>query len=186
VRRARPIALVAIALLAALLAAPTGVLAAGPVTVTGTVVRDGLPVTGASVTVSVVGGDLVASATTDETGAFTADIEALAGDQVSVSAKGQTFQSEPDARGCVHFETPTGSLAATLDTLPPGPLEVTLDQLVTSTVCGTTATPRVTPPATDAIAAPRPGSASRGGLLLALGVLALAGTASLLVASRRR
>ena len=56
-RRARLALLVPVALLAALLAMPAGVLAADPVIVTGTVVRDGQPVTGVRVTVNVAGDD---------------------------------------------------------------------------------------------------------------------------------
>ena len=61
-----------------------------------------------------------------------------------------------------------------------------LDQLVTSTVCSATATPRLTPPSTDALVALRGGSASGAGIVLVLGALALAGTGSIVVASRRR
>lgn len=184
-RRPRLACLAPAALLAALLAMPTGVLAADAVTVTGTVVRDGLPQVGVHVTVTVTGGDLIAQATTDDAGAFSVEIEAGVGSEVQVSATGQTFTSEPDAQGCVHSETPVGRITATIDAIPPAPLEVALDQLRTSTVCGATATPRVTPPATDVVVTPLPGSTSGGGLLLVLGVLALAGSGSLALARRR-
>ncbi len=186
-RRARLVVLAPVALLAALLAAPSGVLAADAVTVTGTVVRDGAPVTGVAVVVTVTGGDVIASGNTDEGGAFSIDIEAIVGDQVQVSATGQTFRSEPDARGCVHTETPVGRLSTTLEAIPPAPLEVALDQLLTGTVCGATGSPRITPPATDAlVGAHGGGSVSGGSLLLVLGVLALAGAGSWVLAARRR
>lgn len=186
-RRARLALLVPVALLAALLAMPAGVLAADTVTVTGTVVRDGEPVTGVQVSVTVTGGDTIAQATTDEAGAFSVDLEATAGSEVTIAAKGQVFTSDPDAKGCVHTEMPAGKLVATLETLPPPPLEVVMDQLVTATVCGTQTTrPAITPPATDSAVGTRPGSAPSGGILLVLGVLALAGTGSLVLANRRR
>lgn len=184
-RRARLAIIVGAALLVTLLAMPTGVLAVEAVTVTGTVVRDGLPQTGVRVTVTVTGGDTIAVATTDEAGAFAVELEAGIGSEVTVSAIGQTFTSEPDARGCIHSETPIGRLTATIDSIPPAPLMVPLDQLRTSTVCAATATPRITPPSTDGLVAPRPGSASGGGLLLVLGALLLAGGGSLALARRR-
>ena len=183
-RRARLALLVPVALLAALLAMPAGVLAADPVIVTGTVVRDGQPVTGVRVTVSVAGDDTIAQATTDEAGAFSVEVEAVVGSEVSVSATGQTFTSDPDANGCIESETPVGSLTATLDAIPPAPLTVNLDQLRTSKVCGATASPRITPPATDSIFAPRPGSTPGGGVLVVLGILALVGGGSLALTRR--
>ena len=184
-RRARLAVIVPVALLAALLAMPAGVMAAQSVTVTGTVVRDGLPQTGVRVTVTVTGGDTIAVATTDEAGAFVVEIEAGIGSEVAVSAVGQTFTSEPDAKGCVHTETPIGRLTATIEAVPPAPLQVALDQLRTSTVCTATGTPRITPPATDGLVAPRHGSASGGGLQVVLGALALAGSGALVLSRRR-
>lgn len=186
-RRARLASLVPVALLAALLAMPAGVLAADAVVVTGVVVRDGQPVTGVDVTVTVKGGDTIAHATSDEAGAFAVEVEAVAGSEVTVWATGQAFTSEPDAKGCVHTEMPAGRLVTTLDAIPPAPLEVVLDQLVTGTVCqAQTTRPQITPPATDRLGAPSRVSGPGGGALLVLGVLALAGGASLLLASRRR
>ena len=66
----RPAVLVVLAALVALLAMPAVALAADPVTVTGTVVRDGAPVVGVEVVVSVTGTDVIASTATDEQGAF--------------------------------------------------------------------------------------------------------------------
>lgn len=175
-----------LALIAALLAMPAGVLAADVVTVTGTVVRDGLPQAGVRVTVTVTGSDLIAEATTDEAGAFTVELEAEVGSEVVVAAAGQTFTSEPDARGCVESETPVGRLVTVIEAVPPASLTVALDGLRTSTVCSATAAPQVTPPATDGVAAPRAGSsADGGGLLLVLGVLALVGSVPLTLARRR-
>ena len=183
-RRTRLILLPLLAL-ASLLALPAGALAADSVTLGGTVVRDGAPVTGVAVTVSVVGYDTVAAAVTDENGAFAVEIEAVIGDEVRVTAKGQTFTSQPDRNGCVRTETPIGRASMTLDELPPAPLEVALDQLITSEVCGATATPRVTPPATDAGLRRGSGGGSGSGLLLVLGALALAGGGALALARRR-
>jgi len=186
-RRARLARLVPVALLAMLLAMPAGVLAADSVTVTGTVVRDGQPVTSVQVSVTVTGGDTIGQATTDEAGAFSVEVEAAVGSEVVVSAKGQVFTSEPDAKGCVHTEMPAGRLVATLETIPPAPLEVVMDQLVTGTVCAAqTIRPQITPPATDSAAGVRPGSTPSGGVVLVLGVLALATTGSLVLANRRR
>lgn len=186
-RRARLALVVPLALLAGLLAMPGGVLAADAVTVTGTVVRDGQPVTGVHVSVTVTGGDTIAQATTDEAGAFSVEVEAGIGSQVAVSATGQVFTSPPDAKGCIHTEMPAGRLVATLETIPPAPLEVVMDQLVTGTVCQIQTTrPNITPPATDVAVGSRPGSAPSGGVLVVLGVLALVGTGSLVLANRRR
>jgi hypothetical protein len=183
-RRARLATVTAIALLAALLAVPGGVLAAG-VTVTGTVVRDGAPVTGVDVVVSVTGTDTVVSATTDENGAFSVDLEAGVGDQVQAYATGQTFSSEPDERGCVQTETLVGRAAATIDALPPAPLAVALDQVLTTETCTATATPRVTPPATDVARGERPGGTSGGGLLVVLAAIALAAAGAPTLLRRR-
>jgi hypothetical protein len=184
--RARLALVIPVALLAALLAMPSGVLAADPVVVTGTVVRDGQPVTGVHVAISVTGGDTIIEATTDEAGAFSAEVDAGIGSEVTFAARGQQFSSGPDARGCVHTEMPAGRLTTTLETIPPAPVQVVMDQVVTSTVCSLrTERPNITPPATDALVAPRRGSAP-GGLLVVLGVLALAATGSLLLAGRRR
>jgi hypothetical protein len=170
--------------LATLLALPAGALAADTVTLGGAVVLDGAPVTGVAVTVSVVGSDTIAAAVTDENGAFAVEIEAAIGDEVRVTAKGQTFTSPPDGNGCVRTETPIGRASMTLVELPPAPLEVALDQLITSEVCGATATPRITPPATDA--GFRSGSGGPGSsLLLVLGGLVLVGGGALALARRR-
>ena len=57
--------------------------------------------------------------------------------------------------------------------------------MLTSTVCTATGTPRVTPPSTEALGAGRASGAPGGGLLLALGVLALLGGGALALARRR-
>jgi hypothetical protein len=184
-RRPRLAILGPVAMAAALLAMPAGVLAADPVTLTGTVVRDGLPQPGVQVGVIVTASDIIASATTDDEGAFSVGVEAAIGTEVRISARGQLFQSDPDARGCVHTEMLAGSAVLIVEAIPPAPVEVVLDQLVTGTVCPAAGTPRITPPATDGLVAPRPGGASGGGLLAVVGVLALAGSASLALAHRR-
>lgn len=183
-RRPRSLPLVLVALVAMLLALPAGVAATGTVTVGGTVVHDGTPVTGVDVVVSVTGSDVIAAATTDENGAFSVELEAAAGDTVRVYATGRTSRSDPDAQGCVRTETPIGSLESVIDAIPPAPLVVALDQVVTGKVCTATAKPRVTPPATDAGGVRRAGGTG-GGLLLVLGMLALAGAGSLALARRR-
>ncbi|MEI7743974.1 MAG: hypothetical protein WCK58_09525, partial [Chloroflexota bacterium] len=75
--------LLAAGLLVALLVAPSAALAADPVTVSGSVVRDGAPVAGIEVTISVAGSYANFFATTDDDGAFSADIEATAGDVIT-------------------------------------------------------------------------------------------------------
>ena len=182
---ARRTILTLVAILAALLAAPTGVLAADAATVTGTVVRDGAPVTGVQIVVVVTGSDVIVSTATDENGAFTVDVEAGVGAELELFATGQTTRSDPDQNGCVRSETPIGDLTATIETLPPAPLTVDLDTVLTSTVCSATGTPGVTPPATD-IAASSPAGGAGAGLLLVLGVLALVGAGALTAAPRRR
>jgi hypothetical protein len=184
-RQVRPAILALTAVLAMLLAFPAGALGAGSVTVAGTVVRDGVPVTGVDVVVSVTGTDLIVSAATDESGEFSVAVEAGVGSELQVFATGATSQSDPDRNGCVTFETPIGQLTSTIEELPPAPLTVELDTVLTSTVCGATGTPGVTPPSTDA-ALSRPAGGVGGGLLLVLGVLALAGAGALTAAPRRR
>jgi hypothetical protein len=184
-RRPRLACLIGVALLAALLAAPAGVLAADSVTVTGTVVRGGEPQVGVAVTVTVASGDTVATANTDEAGAFSVDIEAAMGSEVRVNATGQETRSGPDGNGCIHSETPIGSASEIIDAIPPAPLEVPLDQVRTSTACTATGAPQITPPATDVLRATPSGSTSGGGLLVVLGLLALLGSGSLALARRR-
>lgn len=184
-RPTRLVALASVALLVALLGIPATALAADPVTVTGTVVRDGAPVAGVDVTISVTGGDQVVSATTDDVGVFSVALDVIVGDELSVFATGQTSRSDPDAQGCVRSETPIGSLKTTLDTLPPAALEVQLDQVLSGTVCTVTGKPEITPPSTDAVG---PGGSSRGsgtGVILVLGLLGVVATGAL-AAGRRR
>jgi hypothetical protein len=158
---------------------PVGVLAADVATVTGIVVRDGAPVAGVQVAVRVVGTDVVVATATDEDGAFSVDLEARVGSELDLRATGQTLVSDPDPNGCVVSETPVGRASAVIEALPPAPVTVVLDGVVTSRVCSATATPGVTPPATDGPGPGRSGGPSTGGLLLVLGGLALAGAASL-------
>lgn len=185
---ARVATLLVVAVLA-LLAVPTAAVAAGPVTVSGTVVRDGAPVTGVQVVVSVTGSDGIASATTDEEGAFAVQVEADAGSQVRIDATGQTSRSDPDSKGCVQLETPTGTLTFMIDAVPPAAVVVPMDDVLTGTVCSPTAapvvTPNVTPPSTDAARARRSAEASPATLLLVLGTLALL-AGGILALDRRR
>lgn len=183
-RQARLTLIGLIGVLVGLLVAPGIALGADTVTVTGTVVRDGAPVTGVAVVVSVGGSDVIASATSDEAGAFSVDVEAGVGAELRVFATGQTTRSDPDKDGCVRSETPIGQLTTTIDALPPAPLTVTLDTVLTSKVCSATAKPGVTPPSTDA-PSPRPAGGAGGGLALVLGSLVLVAGASLVRRPRR-
>jgi hypothetical protein len=187
-RHARRTLLALAVVLATLLAVPGSAFGADAVTLAGSVVLDGQPAAGASVVVSVVGTDIAVATATDEEGAFSVDLEAGVGDQLTVVATGQTVRTGPDAKGCVRSETPTGRVTTTIETLPPDTVTVEMDKVISSTVCSATATPRptarVTPPATDADG-PGPGAAGAG-LLLVLGMLALTTGGSLALAPRRR
>ena len=184
-RRTRLAVLAPVALLIALLGIPATALAADPVTVTGSVVRDGAPVAGVDVTISVTGGDQVVSATTDDAGVFSADLVIGVGDELSLFATGQTSSSNPDSEGCVRSETPIGSLKVTIDELPPAALEVQLDQVLSGTVCTATGKPEITPPSTDAVSRGGSSHGSGSGLVLALVLLAVVATGAL-AAGRRR
>jgi hypothetical protein len=171
--------------LVSLLVVPTGALAADPVMVSGTVVHGGVPVTGVQVVVSVTGSDQIASATTDEQGGFSVQVDAAVGSELRIDATGQTSRSDPDAHNCVHLETPTGTLTTTIEALPLDPVEVAMDDVLTGTICGPTEPPHVTPPSTD-VTPPRPAGAPGTGLLLVLGVLAIVAGATLALARRWR
>ena len=168
----------------ALLALPGAALAAGPVTVIGTVVRDGAPVVAVEVVVTVTGTDIAATTATDEQGAFALELEAAVGDELQVFATGQTSRSGPDGAGCVRTETPIGEATSVIESIPPAPVEVDLDDVLRSTVCTATGTPGVTPPSTDGGMAPRDTGGAGTGLLLVVGVLALVGAAGLARARR--
>ena len=183
--RAARIAALPAFLLVSLLALPSGALAADPVVVSGTVLHGGVPVTGVQVTVTVTGSDQVASATSDENGAFSVQVDAEVGSELRIDAIGQTSRSDPDAKRCVHLETPTGTLTSTIEALPLDPLVVAMDDVLTGTVCGPTDAPHVTPPSTD-VAPPGPRRSAGAGLLILLGTLALVGGGTLAVARRWR
>lgn len=157
------------------------------VDVSGTVTRDGSPVSDVSVTAQVDGSDIVVPATTDATGAWSLRLEAAPGDAVTVRATAPTVTGSPDARGCVHSDTATGKTSVTIDGASVTGVQVVLDTVLSSTVCSATATPgpKITPPATDAVGPGRadgPGT----GILVALGALALAVAAGFGAATRRR
>jgi hypothetical protein len=179
-----PALAVALALLA-LLALPGLALAAEPVAVTGTVVRDGAPVVGVEVVVRVQGTDVIGSTATDEQGGFSLEIEAAVGDSLELFATGQTSRSEPDPQGCIRTETPIGEATAVIEAVPPTPIEVDLDTVLTSTVCTATGTPRVTPPSTDG-AGPAALGGPGGGLGMVLAGLALVVAGALLLPRRQR
>ena len=179
--------LIAVAL-GALLALPGVASAAGLVDVAGTVRNaDATPAPGVEVLVGVAGTDIFQPVTTDADGAFAAQVEASPGDTIEIRATGATVRSEPDEEGCVHATTPTGRASFVLGEGAPAPVEVVLDTILESTVCTTTAapasTPRVTPPATDRLAAGTPGAGS--GLAIALAVLGSLVAAGWLVTRRR-
>jgi len=176
-------ALVVVALLA-IAVVPASALAADPVTVAGTVVRDGQPVTGVQVVVSVTGGDQIASASTDEQGAFSVQVEAEVGSQLRIEATGQTSRSDPDASNCVHLETPTGTLTTMIEALPLDTLTVPMDDAVTGLVCGPTPTPGITPPSTD-VAGPGTRGTQPSSLLLVLGFVSIVAGAALALVRRR-
>jgi hypothetical protein len=182
-RPLRLAALVIVALLA-IVAAPAVAFAADPVTVSGTVVRDGAPVTGVQVVVTVTGSDQIVSASTDEQGAFSVQVDAEVGSELRIEATGQTSRSDPDKANCVHLETPTGSLTTTIAALPLDPLEVAMDGVLTGLVCGPTPTPGLTPPSTD-VAGPGAAGTTASGLLLILGALFVVTGATLALARRR-
>ena len=173
--------IVLIALLA-LLALPTAALAADPVTVSGTVTRDGTPVAGVEVVATVDASDLVQSAITGDDGTFSFAIDAVVGSQVVLRATGPTSTTGPDKDGCIHHETPIGSATLTLETLTPEPIVVPLDKTITSEVCSATgrpavtARPPVTPPSTDGVSPGRtqaPGDGTTLAVLAVLGILAV-------------
>ena len=183
-RPARSAALLALALLM-LLVAPSAAFAADPVTVAGTVVRDGAPVTGVEVVATVAGSDQIVAATTDETGAFGVELDLDVGAEVRIEVTGQTSRSDPDAQGCVRLETPAGELTFVVEALPPAAVEVPLDDELTGVVCSPTATPGVTPPSTDGSDSGEVRS-SGAGLLLVLGFLAILAGGTIAMARRWR
>jgi hypothetical protein len=199
-RRARLAVIALVCLVGVLTVAPAVALAADPVTLTGTVTRDGAPVAGVELVVTVVGQDEIVSGATDDDGAFAVDVDAGVGSEIEIFATGQTSRSDPDEKGCVSSETPVGRTTFTIDSLPPAPVEVVLDTVLTDTVCTATPTPEVTPPLTGKTPRPRQGATppatdtvgerpSRGsgsGFLLVLAGLALAGAGSLATLRHRR
>jgi hypothetical protein len=189
--RHRP-AIAAVAAFVALvsLLVPAGLAAAAElVDVSGTVrTTDGAAAAGIEVLVSVAGSDIVVPATTDENGAYAVQVEAAAGDTLEVRATGATVRTGPDAEGCTQSRTPTGRTSVILETLPPGPVDVLLDDLIESETCAATGkpTPGPTPPSTDVVAAVRPAGADAGAmtwLLVGFSWLAAAGA---IAAVRRR
>jgi hypothetical protein len=181
--RAHPARIVLIALLA-LLALPATTLAADPVTVSGTVTRDGTPVGGVEVVATVDASDLVLSTSTGTDGTFSFVIDAGVGSQVVLRATGPTSTTGPDNDGCVHHETPIGSVTLTLETLTPEPVALALDKVITSTVCSATGKPEVTPPSTDGVMPTRPQAPGDGTTLAVLTVLGI--LAGVLLMTRRR
>jgi hypothetical protein len=177
--RAHLARIVLIALLA-LLALPAAAFAADPVTLSGTVTRDGTPVAGVEVAVTVDASDLILSATTGADGTFSLVIDAAVGSQVVLHATGPTTTTGPDKDGCVHHETPIGSTTLTLETLTPDPVALPLDKVIKSVVCSATGRPDVTPPSTDGVTGAAPQAPGNGAGLAVLGVLGVLAGVSLL------
>jgi hypothetical protein len=189
--RVRP-AIAAVATLVAMvtLLVPAGLTSAAElVDVAGTVrTVDGAAVAGVEVLVSVAGSDMVAPATTDESGAYAVQVEATAGDTLEIRATGATVRSGPDAAGCTQSRTPTGRTSVVLETLPPGPADVVLDGLIESETCAATGkpTPGPTPPSTDAVVAVRPAGVDAGAMTSLLVGFAWLAAAGAIAAVRRR
>lgn len=153
--RAQLAGIVLIALVSGL-ALPVVALAADQATLSGTVTRDGTPVGGVEVAVTVDGSDLVLSVTSAADGTFELVVDAVIGSEVAFHATGPTASTGPDQDGCVHSETPTGSATLTLETLAPEPISLVLDQVISSTVCRATARPDPTPKAVRTSRTARP------------------------------
>ncbi|HEY5434578.1 MAG TPA: hypothetical protein VIK13_05050 [Candidatus Limnocylindrales bacterium] len=186
VRRAHVVRIVLIALVS-LLALPGSVFAADPVTLSGTVMRDGTPVAGVEVAVTVDGSDLILSATSGADGTFSLAVDAGIGSQVALRATGPTTVSGPGEDGCVHRDTPIGSATLTLETLTPDPVALSLDQVISSIVCSATGRPDPTVPPTDGVAQAGPQTPGGGAGLAVLGILAaLAGVSLATVRSPGR
>lgn len=178
-------AALAVAVLALVGLVPVAALAADTPDVSGTVTLDGAPASGVKVSVLVAGSDMAFTAVTDAAGAWAVTTGVAAGATVTVNATGPTVQSAPDAQGCVTFSTRVGKAEVKVDALPLAPIAVALDSTVSSKVCSATATPHpvTTPPATDAPA--RPAGGGSGGLLVVLGLAAVAWLAVGPMARRR-
>ncbi len=161
--------------------APATVVAAGPVTVTGTVAMpDGTPVVGAHVGIGVVDGDTAVAAVTGDDGSFTAEIEAYPGDVLQVSATSSTGDTWFDENGCKHTDIPAGSAERTLGDGRSVAIDIALDQVLRLAVCSETATPGPTPPATDTVGTPAPPAPDGTDIGLALlGLFGLVGVAAL-------
>jgi hypothetical protein len=171
-RRAHVARIVLIALVS-LLALPASAFAVDPVTLSGTVTRDGLPVAGVEVAVTMDASDLILSTTSGADGSYSLVVEAAIGSQVLLRATGPTATSDPGEDGCVRRETPIGSTTLTLETLTPDPVVIALDQVISGIVCSATGRPDVTPPPTDGDTPAGTQTPGGGPGLLVLAVLAV-------------
>ena len=172
----------ALAFVAALLA-PAAALAADPAVVSGTVTRAGTPVVGVNVVIMVTGQDMPVRATTDDTGTFRAELEAVVGDEVTMSVTLPTETTEL-GDGCHRDDAVGGQAAITLETLNPEPVSLQVAAQVGVIVCAETARP-VTPPSSDAAPVPTRTGTPGGGLIpVLLGLAGVMGAALTLV--RRR
>jgi hypothetical protein len=183
--RAHLARIVPIVLIAAL-ALPVAAFAGDPVTLSGTVTRDGSPVAGVEVAVTVDASDLILSATTATDGTLSLVIDAAVGSQVVLRATGPTTTVGPGKDGCVRHETPIGSLTLTLETLTPDPVALPLDKVITSVVCSATGRPHVTAPATDSALPAGPQGPGDGAALAVFAMLGLLAGVSLVSRGRAR
>src|SRR5690349_16275383 len=104
--------LIVAAALALVLVLPATALAA-TTDVGGTVTAAGAPAVGAEVTVLVQGTDQILSTTTDESGAWTLQLDVEPGAVLEVNGTGQTTTTDPDKDGCVTSSTPSGQVEVT-------------------------------------------------------------------------
>ena len=139
--RAHLARIVLIALLS-LLALPAAAFAADPVTLSGTVTRDGTPVAGVEVAVTVDASDLILSATTRRRRLL--QPRHRRGASVPRSSCTPRARPPPPARtrtGACATRRRSGSTTLTLETLTPDPVALPLDQVIKSVVCSATGRP---------------------------------------------
>jgi len=206
--------LIVAAALALVLVLPATVLAA-TFDVGGTVTNtDGSPAAGAEITILVQGTDQILATTTDESGAWTLQVDADPGAVLEVNGTGASTSTEPDADGCTTTTTPSGQVTATLPAEGEVPaIDFPLDNLLSGTVCATVTPPDtgggnggngngggggeapaehqpdtagVTPPSTDTLPVAKGRTTAGNAAFLVLGVLVgLTGTVLILTDRRR-
>ena len=199
--------LIVAAALALVLVLPATALAA-TFDVGGTVTNtDGSPAAGAEITILVQGTDQIVATTTDESGAWSLQLDAEPGAVLEVNGTGVSTSTGPDADGCTTTTTPSGQVNATLPAEGEVPaIDFPLDNLLTGTVCASATPPDtggggggggdapaeqqpdtagVTPPSTDTLSVARGSTTAGNAAFLVLGVL-VGLTGSVLVLTDRR